>query len=203
MSTRERISLPGCSINDYVKRKVMAEKNKGAKTTEKSQLIALSTANKEYSFTNPLERVVKYKGEKVKIKLYEDPNGFSYVLWKNKKYPLEIIEKNQNKYTVMLNGVWHSFTVETPFSLKRKKFLESQEGASSMVNIDAPMPGKIVEVLVEEGAEIKSGESLLILEAMKMQNEISSHVDGVVKKIAIRQNESVMKDDLLIEIEKT
>ena len=180
----------------------MADKKKGAKTTRKSQLIAFSPAGKEYAFTNPLSKEIKYMGENVKIKLYEDPNGFSYVLWKNKKYPLEIIEKNQNKYTVMLNGVWHSFTVETPFSLKRKKFLASQAGESSTVNIDAPMPGKIVEILVDEGADVKAGEPILILEAMKMQNEISSHVDGVVKKVAIRQNDSVMKDDLLIEIEK-
>lgn len=180
----------------------MAEKNKGAKNTKKSRMIALSSTDKEYVFTNPLDRKVKYMGETLQIKLYEDPNGFSYVLWKNKKYPLEIIEKNQNKYTVMLNGVWHSFTIETPFSLKRKKFLESQAGSSSSVTIDAPMPGKIVELLVEEGADVKAGEPILILEAMKMQNEISSHVDGVIRKIAIRQNDSVMKDDLLIEIEK-
>lgn len=180
----------------------MAEKNKGAKSTKKSRMIALSSTEKEYVFTKPLERKVKYMGETLEIKLYEDPNGFSYILWKNKKYPLEIIEKNQNKYTVMLNGVWHSFTLETPFSLKRKKFLESQAGTSSSVTIDAPMPGKIVEVLVEEGADVKAGEPILILEAMKMQNEISSHVDGVIRKIAIRQNDSVMKDDLLVEIEK-
>jgi biotin carboxyl carrier protein len=180
----------------------MAEKNKGAKSTKKSRMIALSSTEKEYAFTNPLERKVKYMGETLQIKLYEDPNGFSYILWKNKKYPLEIIEKNQNKYTVMLNGVWHSFTIETPFSLKRKKFLESQAGTSSSVTIDAPMPGKIVEVLVEEGSDVKAGEPILILEAMKMQNEISSHVDGVIKKIAIRQNDSVMKDDLLVEIDK-
>jgi biotin carboxyl carrier protein len=180
----------------------MAEKQKGAKTTKRGKLIALSTANKEYAFTNPLEKKIKYMGEAVQIKLYEDPNGFSYVLWKNKKYPLEVIEKKQNKFTVMLNGVWHTFTVETPFSLKRKKFLESQAGSSTSINLEAPMPGKIVEILVEEGAEIKAGEPVLILEAMKMQNEISSHVEGLVKKIVVRKNDSVMKDDLMIEIER-
>ena len=180
----------------------MAEKQKGAKTTKMGQMIALSTANKEYAFTNPLEKKIKYMGETVQLKLYEDPNGFSYVLWKNKKYPLEIIEKKQNKITVMLNGVWHTFTIETPFSLKRKKFLESQAGSSASVNLEAPMPGKIVEILVEEGAEINAGEPVLILEAMKMQNEISSHVDGIVKKIVIRKNDSVMKDDLLMEIDR-
>ncbi|MFC2089668.1 acetyl-CoA carboxylase biotin carboxyl carrier protein subunit [Bacteroidota bacterium] len=175
-----------------------ANKNKNIST----RLIALSGSNKEYTFSNPLEKIVKYKGENVQIKLYEDPNGFSYVLWKNRKLPLEIIEKKQNKYTVMLNGVWHTFTVETPFSAKRKKVLKSKEGEASTLTIDAPMPGKIIEILTEEGAEVKSGEPVIILEAMKMQNEIACPVDGIVKKIAIRQNDSVMKDDLLIEIEK-
>jgi len=170
---------------------------------KKTKMIALSASNKEYTFTDPLNKKVKYKGENVDIKLYEDPNGFSYVLWKNKKYPLEIIEKKQNKYTVMLNGVWHTFTVETPFSAKRKKFLKSQEGQSSTVIIDAPMPGKIIEILVEEGSEVNAGEPVIILEAMKMQNEIATPIDGVVKKISIRQNDSVMKDDILMEIEKT
>lgn len=180
----------------------MTEKSSASKKTKISKLIALSSTQKEYAFTNPLERVIRYKGEKVKIKLYEDPNGFSYVVWKNKKYPVDIIEKKQNKYTVMLNGVWHTFSVETPFSLKRKKFLQSKEGESATLSIEAPMPGKIVEVLVEEGSEVNAGEAILILEAMKMQNEISTPVNGIIKKIAIRQNDSVMKDDLLMEIEK-
>jgi len=178
----------------------MAESKSGA--NKKTRMIALSSSLKEYSFDNPLERIIKYKGEKVSVKFYEDPNGFSYILWKNKKLPLEIIEKKQNKYTIMLNGVWHTFTVETPFSAKRKKFLKSKEGESTSFTIDAPMPGKVIEILTEEGSEVIAGEPVLILEAMKMQNEIASPMDGIVKKIAIRQNESVMKDDLLMEIEK-
>lgn len=179
----------------------MAEKKSGKKA-KKTQLIALSASNKEYVFKNPLDKRIKYMGEDINLKLYEDPNGFSYVLWKNKKYPLEIIEKNQNKYTVMLNGVWHTFTVETPFSLKRKKFLENQAGSSAIASIQAPMPGKVVEVLVDEGNEINAGEPVIILEAMKMQNEIAAHADGVIKRVAVRQNDSVMKDDVLIEIDK-
>ena len=179
----------------------MTEKGNGTKVS-KQKHIALGSSKKTFEFTNPLEQEVKYKGEKVKLRVHEDPNGFSYIVWKNKKYLLEIIEKNQNKYTVMINGVWYTFTVETPFSLKRKKFLESQEGTSTSELITAPMPGKIIDILVEEGTEINSGDAMLILEAMKMQNEINCHIDGIVKKISVRKNDSVMKDDLLIEIEK-
>ena len=165
-----------------------------------SKLIALSSTNKAYEFKNPLERSIKYQGKKVDIKLREDPNGFSYIVWKNKKYMLDVIEKNQNRYTVMINGVWHSFSVETPISLKRKRFLEKQGDSSSSVSIEAPMPGKIIDILVEEGAEVKEGESVIILEAMKMQNEIASHVSGVVQSVSVKKNDSVMKDDILIEI---
>ena len=136
------------------------------------------------------------------VKLHEDPVGFSYFVWKNIKYMLEIIEKNQNRYTIMINGVWHSFTVETPISLKRRKYLESQGETSSKASISAPMPGKIVEILVESGSEVKEGEPIIILEAMKMQNEIISHVNGKVIKISVRKNDTVMKDDLMIEIDR-
>jgi biotin carboxyl carrier protein len=180
----------------------MAESKQKGKKRQAKKLIALSASGKEFEFRYPLEKIVKYQGEKVKLKLYEDPQGFSYIVWKNKKYWLDIIEKSQNKYTVMMNGVWHTFSIETPFSLKRKKNLEKQAGASSAVAIHAPMPGKIIDVLVENDKEVNAGEPLIILEAMKMQNEINCPVDGVITSVHIRKNDSVMKDDLLIEIER-
>ncbi len=173
-----------------------------AKNKKSTKLIALNTTNKAFEFKKPLEKVIKYQGKQVDIKLHEDPNGFSYIVWKNKKYMLDVIEKNQNRYTIMINGVWHSFTVETPISLKRRRYLEEQGDSSSNVVIEAPMPGKIIDIMVEEGSEIKEGEPIIILEAMKMQNEIVSHVSGIVKSVDVKKNDSVMKDDVLIEIQK-
>ncbi|MEZ5069728.1 MAG: acetyl-CoA carboxylase biotin carboxyl carrier protein subunit [Bacteroidales bacterium] len=177
----------------------MAPEGKSKKTPK---LIALSAGNKAYEFKDPLSRKVKFQGETIDIKLREDPYGFSYIVWKNKKYMVEVIEKNQNRYTIMLNGVWHSFTVETPISLKRKRFLEQQGEGSSTVAIEAPMPGKIIDILVEEGSEVKEGEPIVILEAMKMQNEISTQVSGTVLSVSVRKNDSVMKDDVMIEIRR-
>ena len=172
------------------------------KKKEPTKLIALSASNKAFEFRTPLEKKIKYQGKKVDIKLREDPNGFSYIVWKNKKYMLDIIEKNQNHYTVMINGVWHSFTVETPISLKRRRYLEKQDDSSSTVSIEAPMPGKIIDILVEDGDKVKEGEPIIILEAMKMQNEIYSHVSGIVTSIAVKKNDLVMKDDVLIDIHR-
>jgi len=170
--------------------------------TKKKQdtLIALSNSNQKYEFRKPLEQKIKYKGKQIEVKIYEEQDGFSYIVWKNKKYLLDVIEKNQNRYTVMINGVWYSFSVETPISYKRRKYLEKHGEGSKKAVLYAPMPGKIIEVLVEEGQEVKEGDPVLILEAMKMQNEITSNVSGIIKAIPIKKDDSVMKDDTLIEI---
>ena len=96
--------------------------------------------------------------------------------------------------------VSYSFTIETPFSLKRKQYLSKEMGQVDEEKILAPMPGKIVEVLVREGTEISRGEPLLILEAMKMQNEINCPVNGTVTSVNVKPEASVVKDDVMLEI---
>ena len=66
--------------------------------------------------------------------------------------------------------------------------------------IRALMPGRITSILVKEGEEVKEGTPLLILEAMKMQNEITSPANGRVKTIFVREGESVKKDAVLVSI---
>ncbi|ANF21782.1 pyruvate/oxaloacetate carboxyltransferase [Thermococcus piezophilus] len=66
--------------------------------------------------------------------------------------------------------------------------------------VTAPMPGKIIRILVKEGDEVKTGQGLLILEAMKMENEIPSPKDGVVKKILVKEGQTVDTGQALIEI---
>ncbi|MEG0269058.1 MAG: biotin/lipoyl-containing protein [Clostridia bacterium] len=66
--------------------------------------------------------------------------------------------------------------------------------------ITAPMPGTIVDVKVAQGASVKKGDVLLILEAMKMENEIMSPCDGVVKQITVAKGASVNSGDALIVI---
>lgn len=65
-------------------------------------------------------------------------------------------------------------------------------------SIDAPMPGKIVKLVAEEGAAVKAGDVLLILEAMKMQNEITADADGTVKKFNVAAGQSVKAHESLV-----
>ena len=65
-------------------------------------------------------------------------------------------------------------------------------------SIDAPMPGKVVKLVASEGQAVKAGDVLLILEAMKMQNEIPADSDGTVKKFNVAAGQSVKAHESLV-----
>jgi len=63
--------------------------------------------------------------------------------------------------------------------------------------VASPMPGKIIKVLVEAGKAVKKGDVLMILEAMKMQNEITAPVDGTIKSVNAAADQGVKTNDIL------
>ena len=65
-------------------------------------------------------------------------------------------------------------------------------------SIDAPMPGKVVKLVASEGQAVKAGDVLLILEAMKMQNEITADADGTVKSCNVAAGQSVKAHESLV-----
>ena len=73
-------------------------------------------------------------------------------------------------------------------------------GAAGGVKINAPMPGTILRVLVEPGQAVKKGTVLLILEAMKMENEIMAANDGTVASVNVTKNQQVNSGDLMISL---
>jgi len=164
------------------------------------KLYALSSENRKFSFSMPLKQTIRIGKRDYEVKLKADEKYGTYILWKNRKYPVEIVSSRQNKYEILFNDISYTFTVETPFSLQRMKVLNSKKGKAEKEFIKAPMPGKIIDVLVREGVSVLRGEPLLILEAMKMQNEIISPVNGTIVKVMAKANTNVMKDDLLVEI---
>lgn len=165
-----------------------------------NKLYTLSSENRKYSFPLPLKHTIRIGKRNYEVKLKADEKYGTYILWKNRKYPVEIVRSSQNKYEILFNDISYTFTVETPFSLQRKKVLDSKKGKAEKEIIKAPMPGKIIDVPVREGSSVLRGEAVVILEAMKMQNEILSPVNGTILKVHAKPNTNVMKDDILIEI---
>lgn len=78
-----------------------------------------------------------------------------------------------------------------------EEFLEKETSKT----ITAPIPGKIIQILVKENDSVTKNQELLILEAMKMRNRIFSPIDGIVSKIYVTLDEAVKQDQKLVDIE--
>jgi len=104
----------------------------------------------------------------------------------NRSYAVDMSEKGE-KFEVIVNG--DNFSVEILDEMKklmRKRTASTVEGRQV---IEAPMPGYIWKMLKEPGDEVKAGEPIMILVAMKMENEIKSPKDGVVTEIFVKASE--------------
>jgi biotin carboxyl carrier protein len=99
---------------------------------------------------------------------------------------------------ITIAGKRFRFELEDPRQWKRAAHGPGAHGGGS---ITASMPGKIVRVLVSVGDEVSAGQGILVVEAMKMQNEMKSPRDGRVTAIAVKENDSVNAGMLLAKIE--
>ena len=167
---------------------------------ELSKYIALSDRQTEFEFTVKNNYDFSLKRQNIRLDLIEEADGFLVLSYKGLRYPVEIVSRKQNEYEILLNGVAYTFSVETPFSLKRKKILASRQSDLATIIIKSPMPGKILDVQVDNGQEINKGDTLLILEAMKMQNIITATHRGRISRLCVKTGQIVGKDEILAEI---
>ena len=152
--------------------------------------------NKSFDFELKDDDVSKLDAEKVSGNEY-------HVLQNNKPFKAELVDSNFNrkKYSIKVNNRTYDVDISNPLDLLIKK-MGFTFGQTKHVNfIKAPMPGLILDIHVEKGQEVQEDESLLILEAMKMENVITSPRDGVIKSVNIAKGDAIDKGHLLIEFE--
>jgi biotin carboxyl carrier protein len=95
-------------------------------------------------------------------------------------------------------------TTKTP-KLVRPKPVQTKESkpkpAAGLSKIEAPLPGTMFKINVKAGDEVKKGQAIMILEAMKMENNILAEKDGVINKVLVSEGDAVLQGDILAEIE--
>jgi len=110
------------------------------------------------------------------------------------------VQEGDEDWQVLLRGRLYPVKVED----EREKRLRAAAGGGvaegGEFHLKAPMPGLVVAIPVEEGQEVKKGQVLLILESMKMQNELKSPRDGVVNRIKVKAGESVEQKQALLSV---
>jgi biotin carboxyl carrier protein len=100
---------------------------------------------------------------------------------------------------VVVDGRRHEFTVYDPRSLAGR--LGSGGGADGPRPVKAPMPGRVVRVLVAVGDEVVEGQGVVVIEAMKMQNELKSPKAGLVARVGVGVGDTVGSGDVLVVVE--
>ncbi len=126
-----------------------------------------------------------------------------HLLQDNKAYTIELAASDfQNKkLSVSVNGNIYDIEIKDEYDQKVKEMGLFTVTSQKLNSIEAPMPGLIIDIMVEAGQEITDGTPLLILSAMKMENIILAEGDGVVKSVNVEKNEAVEKGQLIIEME--
>jgi len=127
-----------------------------------------------------------------------DHQGQIALLMEGRGYAVSV-RGSRNEYDVTLAG--HNYHVEIEDERERAAHAAERERSKGGGVVKAVMPGVVVEVSVAEGDVVAEGQPLLILEAMKMQNEIGAPGEGRVKKIHIAQGEAVAAGAKLVELE--
>lgn len=147
-------------------------------------------------------------------------NGRLRLSFNGKQYEVDLIPIDEKRYSVMINN--HSYWVEAGIEnnavhllLNQREYvvqvfnpqqkLESEifgkaEKRHAESEIRAPMPGLILRIEVEAGQEISPGQPLLVIEAMKMENEIRAMAGGTVKEILVQPHQAVERNDVMIKI---
>jgi biotin carboxyl carrier protein len=126
-----------------------------------------------------------------------------HVLHKDASYTAEIIvsDFDNKSFQVKVNNNSYNINISNELDLLIKE-MGFEIGSSKVVNdVKAPMPGLILEINVEIGQTVKENDTLLILEAMKMENVLTSPREGVIKSISVKKGDAVDKNQLLIEFD--
>ncbi|WP_420148740.1 biotin/lipoyl-containing protein [Spirosoma sp.] len=124
-----------------------------------------------------------------------------HILHQNRSYTAEIIDLNALEKTVGLkiNGHIHQVQLKDRFDLLLEKMGMSSTAKVKVNDLKAPMPGLIVGINAQPGESVNKGDSLLVLEAMKMENVLKAAGDGTIKAIRIAKGDRVEKGQVLIE----
>ena len=198
----KKIFIP---IASYIGYKLLQKGNHNI-INEKNESYILILNKKKYSI-----QIKEWKKDSIKISC-KNTSFKIKSLWKgneglvevhiNKKEYLFQFDKFKNHFSITYLDYSVDFNFYDKDTAKLEKYMLEEDVADLSKYLLAPMPGKIVSVNVKNGQKIKSGESLLILEAMKMENLITATKDVKIKKINVKANDTVEVDQILIEFDE-
>lgn len=134
--------------------------------------------------------------------LKEIKPGSYHLLYKGQSFEIEVLQSDivGKKHQFTINGKKVEAELSDKFDALLKELGMDAGSAQKVGDLKAPMPGLVVDIPVKEGDVVKKGDTLVILEAMKMENALKAVGDAVVKKINVKKGQAVDKNTLLVQM---
>lgn len=152
----------------------------------------------DFSFDSNVARLV-HAGHTVEAQVSEPEPGLFTVIIGGRVFRCVLERLPGGGTEVTVNGRRIAVSVRDPKRVRSSAGAGAQEGGR--VTLVAPMPGKVVRVLCAEGDEVAAGQGLLVVEAMKMQNEVQSPRAGCVAALRVREGQTVNAGETLAIVE--
>ena len=155
--------------------------------------IVENLGNKEY--------VIKLNDREQNLKILNmDARGIEFVL-DQKYHKVKYLESGTSKMNLVVDGVPMTLNLHANLDEIVYKNVGGGGPAGTELALKSQIPGKVISIALQEGASVKKGEAVCVLESMKMQVTIKAHKDGNIKSIKIKEGGTVAKNDVIAEIE--
>lgn len=149
------------------------------------------------------ENEVNLNSESKKMDIISLSESKKHLILDNKSYSIENVsfDKEKKEAVLKVNNRTYKVSLKDKYDLLLKELGMSNMATKVVKDVKAPMPGLVISIEVEKGQAVKAGDTILILEAMKMENVLKSPIDGIIKSIKAEKATTVDKNAVLIEFE--
>lgn len=159
------------------------------------------TAKIDLLYKNGSKILIAVDDNKYEIDIMEVEKGVFSILHNGNSYNLELIEGSSGKKYIV-NTFSRAFNVEIIDAEAKYQHSRNQGHEHDGENdISSPMPGKVVKIPVSIGESVKTGQTLIVVEAMKMQSEFKAKSDRIVKDILVKEGSTVDSNQVMIRLE--
>lgn len=143
---------------------------------------------------------IHINGEPYEVDYRRLPSGGVTSLLMNHRSVAAVVEERVDHWEVLIEGELYTVKVQDERAYRLERLRSSGMGIDGEAMITSPMPGIIVAVRVDEGQTVRQGDKVVILESMKMENELRAPCDGIVTHVHVSAGASVDKDQVLVTI---
>jgi len=132
---------------------------------------------------------------------FERGNYVFTTVFDNKKALLQLIKRSSHNMVLQYKGIKYDFEVRTPKEQELQHYMPQVEVIDEESVLLAPMPGNVFSINIKEGEKVARGQEVCVIEAMKMQNIFYAKKDGVIKKVYVKQGDTVQAEQKIYELE--